>query len=72
MIVAVRQALDYKSTARAVAVCVVGWLLALGFAVAFGFLFAPPLGSDPPRSTRRPARRSRILADAFSGSSIRV
>lgn len=41
MIVAVRQALDYKSTARAVAVCLVGWLLAIAFAVAFGLMFAP-------------------------------
>jgi hypothetical protein len=30
MIVAVRQALDYQSTWRAVAVCIVGWLLAFG------------------------------------------
>ncbi len=41
MIVAVRQALDYTSTARAVAVCLVGWLLAIAFAVAFGLLFTP-------------------------------
>ena len=41
MIVAVRQALDYKSTARAVAVCALGWLLAIGFAVVLGLLFAP-------------------------------
>jgi hypothetical protein len=27
MVVAVRQALDYKSTARAVVVCVIGWLV---------------------------------------------
>jgi hypothetical protein len=43
MVVAVRQALDYTSTARAVAVCVIGWLLAIGFAVAFGLMFAPAL-----------------------------
>lgn len=41
MVVAVRQALDYKSTARAVAVCALGWLLAIGFAVVLGLLFAP-------------------------------
>ena len=41
MVVAVRQALDYTSTGRAVAVCVVGWLLAIAFAVVFGLLFAP-------------------------------
>ena len=40
MIVAVRQALDYKSTGRAVAVCVIGWvfyvLVAIGFAMMAG------------------------------------
>ena len=41
MVVAVRHALDFTSTARAVAVCVVGWLLAIAFAVAFGLMFAP-------------------------------
>src|SRR5207245_527327 len=39
MVVAVRQALDYKSTARAVAVCVLGWALAIGIAVALGLFF---------------------------------
>jgi len=39
MIMAVRQALDYTSTARAVTVCVVGWLLAIGVLAAGGFLF---------------------------------
>jgi hypothetical protein len=41
MVVAVRQALDYTSTVRAVAVCVIGWVLAIAFAVAFGLMFAP-------------------------------
>jgi hypothetical protein len=27
MIIAVRQALDYKSTLRAVGVCVIGWII---------------------------------------------
>lgn len=40
-IVAVRQALDYKSTARAIAVCVLGWALALAFAVTMGLMFGP-------------------------------
>ena len=40
MIVAVRQALDYTSTGRAVAVCVVGWALSLVFAAMIGILFA--------------------------------
>jgi hypothetical protein len=36
MIVAVRQALDFKSTARAVAVCALGWLLAIAVAAVLG------------------------------------
>jgi hypothetical protein len=39
MIVAVRQALDYKSTARAVAVCGLGWALAIAIAVGLGLVF---------------------------------
>jgi hypothetical protein len=38
MVMAVRQALDYTSTARAVAVCLFGWLLALGLILAAGFV----------------------------------
>ncbi len=41
MIVGVRQALDYKSTARAVAVCGLGWALAIAFAVGLGLVFGP-------------------------------
>jgi len=41
MIVAVRQALDYRSTPRAVAVCVLGWVLALTFAAGIGLVFGP-------------------------------
>jgi hypothetical protein len=41
MIVGVRQALDYTSTARAVAVCGLGWLLAVGIAVGLGLVFGP-------------------------------
>jgi len=41
MIVAVRQALDFTSTARAVAVCVLGWVLAIGCALVLGVLFGP-------------------------------
>jgi Yip1 domain len=36
MVVAVRQALDYKSTARTIAVCVIGWALGIAFAVGIG------------------------------------
>jgi hypothetical protein len=41
MIIAVRQALDYTSTSRAVAVCVLGWVLAIAFALLFGLMFGP-------------------------------
>jgi hypothetical protein len=40
MIVAVRQALDYASTGRAIAVCVIGWGLTLALILAIG-LFGP-------------------------------
>ena len=43
MIVAVRQALDYESTARAIAVCIVGWTLAFGLAAILGLVFGPTL-----------------------------
>lgn len=43
MIVAVRQALDYRSTARAVGVCLLGWILAMTFAVVLGLVFGPSL-----------------------------
>ena len=41
MIVAVRQALDYGSTGRAVVVCAVGWALSLVVAAVIGNIFAP-------------------------------
>jgi len=41
MIVAVRQALDYRSTARAVAVCVIGLAMSVGLAVLLSALFVP-------------------------------
>ncbi len=41
MVVAVRQALDYRSTRHAVIVCLVGWALALALAVAIGLLIGP-------------------------------
>lgn len=42
MVVAVRQALDYKSTLRAVGVCVIGWIIqALILALFFYILGAP-------------------------------
>ena len=46
MIIAVRQALDYKSTLRAVGVCIIGWIVqmvVLGIVFAlFGGFGAPP------------------------------
>ena len=39
MVIAVRQALDYTSTGRAIAVCGFGWALAIALAVLFGVLF---------------------------------
>ena len=43
MTVAIRQALDYTSTARAFAVCALGWALAVGMAFGFGMFYAPAL-----------------------------
>jgi hypothetical protein len=43
MVVAVRQALDYRSTGRAIAVCVLGWLLAIALAIALGIFLGPAL-----------------------------
>jgi hypothetical protein len=43
MVVAVRQALDYTSTARAIAVCLLGWTLAVAIAVTLGLMFGPTL-----------------------------
>lgn len=41
MIIAVRQALDYTSTGRAIAVCGIGWVLAITLAILFGVVFGP-------------------------------
>ena len=41
MVVAIRQALDYRSTGRAIAVCALGWILAIAFAVAMGLFWSP-------------------------------
>jgi len=41
MIVAVRHALDYRNTSRAIVVCIVGWALAVIIAVGIGLLFSP-------------------------------
>jgi hypothetical protein len=39
MVIAVKQALDYKSTARAVGVCLVGWLVSLAIAAVIAVMF---------------------------------
>ena len=41
MVVAVRQALDYRSTARAIGVCAIGLALALAIALGFGLMATP-------------------------------
>lgn len=43
MVVAVRQALDYRSTLRALGVCVTGWAIALGMFWVVGIFFATPV-----------------------------
>jgi hypothetical protein len=44
MIIAVRQALDYKSTLRAIGVCVIGWIIQ---ALVLGIFFALFTSQDP-------------------------
>jgi hypothetical protein len=46
MVIAVRQALDYASTMRAVAVCLIGWICQLLVAMAVVAVLAPPPRSD--------------------------
>jgi len=41
MVVAVRHALDFTHVSRAIAVCLVGWLVVAGLALATGFAFGP-------------------------------
>jgi hypothetical protein len=43
MVVAVRQALDYQRTSRAIAVCLVGFSLAMAVATLLGLVFGPRL-----------------------------
>lgn len=42
-VIAVRQALDYTTTWRAVAVCVIAWLLSFGVIAAVGTVFTRPV-----------------------------
>jgi hypothetical protein len=41
VVVGVRQALDYRSTGRAVGVCVIGWLVQIAIFAVLGLLLAP-------------------------------
>ena len=59
MVVAVRQALDYRSTGRAIAVCVIGWILAIVFAVGMGLFWIRPF---PDARDRRPSSGGRTPA----------
>ena len=43
MVVAVRQALDFESTARALGVCLLGWTLVIGLVLGIGLLLGPSL-----------------------------
>jgi len=45
MIIAVKHALDYKSTARALAVCVIAVAISLGLAMLMGMLVTPTVAS---------------------------
>jgi hypothetical protein len=43
MVIAVRQALDYKSTLRAVLVCFIGWIIQAVIVILFLWAFGIPL-----------------------------
>ncbi len=43
MTIGVRQALDYTSTGRAVALALLGWAVSIGVAVVIGLLFSTPV-----------------------------
>ena len=42
MVVAVRQALDYKGTGRAIVVCLIGWVIMTIISLVLGGLIANP------------------------------
>jgi len=44
MVIAVRQALDYRSTGRAVGVCLIGWLVQVTILIVLGLVLRPPGG----------------------------
>ena len=43
MVIAIRQALDYTSTARATALSLLGWAISFGVALVVGLLLARPV-----------------------------
>ena len=43
-VIGVRQALDYKHTRRAVAVCTIAWLLSFGMMAGVALIFSRPVG----------------------------
>jgi hypothetical protein len=55
MVVAVRQALDYKSTGRAILVCAIGFLIQLVVVVALGGLLIGGIMALLPPGTQPPA-----------------
>jgi mono/diheme cytochrome c family protein len=58
MVVALRQALDYTSIGRAVAVCAVGWALAMAFLLTFSLLTGPALSAQQPGASTAAARQA--------------
>jgi hypothetical protein len=59
MVITVRQALDYESTARAVGVCAVGWVIYLVVSsVLLGLLRVLPLKARPSQEGAAPDWRS--------------
>jgi len=42
MVIAIRQALDYKSTSRAIGVCIIGWLVQILFIMLLFAIFGSP------------------------------
>ena len=47
MVVAVRQALDYSGTGRAVAVCLIGWLVQIAILIVVGAALGMVAGGEP-------------------------
>jgi hypothetical protein len=43
-VIGVRQALDYKHTGRAIAVCTIAWLLSFGMMAGVALIFSRPVG----------------------------